>query len=75
MLHLGVCLPRACDPKDITTLLHATSMGSPIYRIASKVSPKAAPKSFEAPSMEVVRIRRVPGPYVLLADTKLHILA
>ncbi|KAK3913370.1 Nose resistant to fluoxetine protein 6 [Frankliniella fusca] len=66
VLHLGVCLPRSCDPKDITALLQAASRPAP-------AAPGPQPRT--APSMEVVRVRRVPGPYVLLADTKLHILA
>lgn len=71
MLHLGVCLPRTCDPKDITTLLHAAGRsGASSFR-----TPKGLRAAAKGPSMEVVRIRKVPGPYVLMADTKLHILA
>ncbi|KAE8744972.1 hypothetical protein FOCC_FOCC008384, partial [Frankliniella occidentalis] len=48
VLHLGVCLPRSCDPQDITALLEAASRPA---KSAAAAAPAVGPRP--APTMEV----------------------
>ncbi|KAG8259121.1 hypothetical protein J6590_017299 [Homalodisca vitripennis] len=60
-ISLGVCLPKACRGEDISALLQPEV--------------PATEAALLPHTLQVLRVRPIPGEYRLLRDTKLHIMA
>jgi hypothetical protein len=74
LLHVGQCLPKACHPQDVTTIMNADPSSVALQQKAfPKQEEDEADTQMKTNELNIFETRIVPGEYNIWKDQKLYV--
>jgi hypothetical protein len=72
LLHVGQCLPRACNTQDVTIIMNTDPASMALQQKPSQKQEDEAVIQMKTNELNIFETRIVPGEYILWNDSKFY---